>query len=121
MEVALNTAVERAVRGLRAGKLIVGVAGLTVTFCEATPLLYSEVPGTEAVRVQVPAVKKVAVVPDTVQTLDVVEAKVIGPFDGAVALSVAVVSAVCGPRAVKLMVWVASVTVVDLVALAAVK
>jgi hypothetical protein len=71
--------------------------------------------GTDAVSVQVPAVRKLAVVPVTVQTDGVVEPNVTGPFDVEVALRVAVVPAVSVPSAVKLMVCAAGVTVVDCV------
>lgn len=67
--------------------------------------------GTEAVSMQVPAIRKVAVVPDTVQTDGVVEAKATAPFDGEVACKAALESAVCEPTAVKLMVSAAKATV----------
>ena len=71
--------------------------------------------GKDAVSVQVPAVRKLAVVPATVQTDGVVEPKVTVPLDVEVALRVAVVPAVSLPSAVKVMTCVASVTVVDCV------
>jgi len=60
--------------------------------------------GTEAVRVQVPPVRKLAVPPETVQTDSVVEPNVMAPFDVEVALRAAVVPAVCAARALKVMV-----------------
>lgn len=69
--------------------------------------------------VQVPAVRKLAVVPDTTQTAGVLEVKVIAPFDGELAFRLAFPRAVCGPRGVKLMVSAARLTVTLCDALAA--
>ena len=69
--------------------------------------------GTEAVRVQVPPVRKVAFEPETEHTDGVVEPNVIVPFEDELALRVAVVPADCAPRAVNVMVCDAKVTVVD--------
>ena len=54
--------------------------------------------------VQVPAARKVAVVPETVQTLAVVEVKLTGRPELAVALSVSGVPTVCAPGLAKVIV-----------------
>jgi len=67
--------------------------------------------GTEAVSVQVPLVKKLAVLPETVQTDGVVDPNVTVPFEVDVALRVAVVPAVCVPRAGNVIVCTLKFTV----------
>ncbi len=61
-------------------------------------------PGWLAAMVQVPAVRNVPVVPETVHTALVDEAKATGKFEVAVALSVKGVPMVCAPGLLKVMV-----------------
>ena len=68
-------------------------------------------PPCEAVMPQVPAATKVAVVPDTVQMLVVVEAKVTPNPELAVALSVSGVPTVCVAGAANVMVCACGLTV----------
>lgn len=74
--------------------------------------------GTDAVSTHVPPVRKLATLPETVQMAGVLEAKAMTPFDGDVALKVAVVPAVCVLSAVKVTDCGARVTVNDCVAVA---
>jgi hypothetical protein len=78
---------------------------LTLKLCEtAVAAAYVELPACVACMVQVPEVIKVAVVLETVQTLEVVEAKLTARPELAEAESVSGVPTVCAAGAVKVMV-----------------
>ena len=68
-------------------------------------------PATVASTVQVPAANRLAVAPEIVHTVGVVEAKLTGRPELAMAVRLSVVSAYCAAIAAKLIVWVAWWTV----------
>jgi hypothetical protein len=69
------------------------------------------VAATEAVRLQFPAIKKLTVLPATVQTKGVVEAKATGEVDDVIALNGAELCAVPAGTVAKFNVGVARLTV----------
>ena len=68
-------------------------------------------PAWDAVMVQVPEARREAVPAETVQTLKVVEAKLTGSPEEAVAVSVRVVPTACAAIGPKVMVWDSAFTV----------
>jgi hypothetical protein len=78
---------------------------MTGKLCETgIAAAYVALPGCEAVIEQVPAMRNIAVVPLTVQTLVVVEVKLTGNPEVAVATSVSGVPTVCEPGLAKVIV-----------------
>ncbi len=67
-------------------------------------------PACEATMEQVPPVSRVAVLPETVHTLGVEDAKLTARPELAVAVSVTVPPAVCAGMALNVMVWLAGFT-----------
>jgi hypothetical protein len=90
---------------------IVWAAPVTEMFCETIAAVWVLLAATEAVIVHVPAVRKLTVVPETVQTVGVVEANVTGELEVVVALSAAVCRAVAAGTVAKVIVDAASTTV----------
>jgi hypothetical protein len=100
----LNAAEVRAVGAGTGVKMRTGLANATVMSCVTRIMVVVLVAAVEAVAVQMPAVRKLTVLPETEQTAGVKEPKVTGANGVAVALSGADVRAVAGGTVAKLIV-----------------
>ncbi len=77
--------------------MMVWAVSETVKLCSTIAAAYVSSPACAAWMVQVPAPKKVTTLPDTVHTAGVIELKVTGRPELAVAVSVIGTAADCGP------------------------
>jgi len=111
LAVAVSASVPPAVCAAIVPKVIVWVFRFTAKLCVAEAAAYIALPACDAVIVQVPAVRNVALVPDTVQTPLVDEANVTANAELAVAFNVKVVVAVCAAIVPKVIVCVFRFTV----------